>query len=123
MELEVAYFHDRPGAKEKFIEAGIPLIHVPHGRSRALTVWRLRRVIKERQPDVVHTMVFEADIIGRTAAFLAHVPVMSSIINEMYGPAQLGGRSPPVEDAAESGVGHRDGPIRSSVPCDHAHRR
>ena len=89
VELEVAYFHDRSGAKEKFIEAGIPLIHVPHGRNRLVTVWRLRRVIKERRPDLVHTMVFEADIIGRTAAFLARVPVMSSIINEMYGPEQI----------------------------------
>ncbi len=89
VELEVAFFHDRPGVKNQFIDAGIPLIHVPHGRSRLLTVWRLRRVIKERQPDLVHTMVFEADIIGRTAAFLARVPVMSSIINEMYGPEQL----------------------------------
>ena len=34
-------------------------------------------------------MVYEADIIGRTAAFTARVPVMSSIINEMYGPEQL----------------------------------
>ena len=58
VELEVAFFHDRPGVKNQFIDAGIPLIHVPHGRSRPLTVWRLRRVIKERQPDLVHTMVF-----------------------------------------------------------------
>ena len=34
-------------------------------------------------------MVSEADIIGRTAAFFARVPVMSSIINEMYGPEQM----------------------------------
>lgn len=95
VDFEVAYFYDRPGAKEKFVEAGIPLIHVPHGRSRLLTVWRLRRVIKERRPDVVHTMVYEADIIGRTAAFLARVPVMSSIINEMYGAEQLAASAHP----------------------------
>ena len=89
VELEVAYFHDRPGAKEKFLEAGIPLHHVPPGRTRLATVWRLRKLIKERRPDLVHTMVYEADIIGRTAAFTARVPVMSSIINEMYGPEQL----------------------------------
>ena len=31
-------------------------------------------------------MVYEADIAGRTAAFLSRTPVVSSIINEMYGP-------------------------------------
>ena len=50
VELEVAYFHDRSGAKEKFVEAGIPLHHVPPGRTRLATVWRLRKLIKERQP-------------------------------------------------------------------------
>ncbi len=89
VEMEVAYFHDRPGAKEKFLEAGIPLHHVPPGGTRLATMWRLRKLIKERRPDLVHTMVYEADIIGRTAAFSARVPVMSSIINEMYGPEQL----------------------------------
>jgi glycosyltransferase involved in cell wall biosynthesis len=89
VELEVAYFYDRPGAKEKFREAGVSLHHVPPGRTRLGTVWRLRKLIKERRPDLVHTMVYEADIIGRTAAFSARVPVMSSIINEMYGPEQL----------------------------------
>jgi glycosyltransferase involved in cell wall biosynthesis len=89
VEIEVAYFHDRSGAKEKFETAGIPLIHVPPGRNRLATVWRLRRVIRDRQPDVVHTMVYEADIIGRTAAFTTRTPVISSIINEMYGPEQI----------------------------------
>lgn len=89
VELEVAYFHDRSGAKEKLLEAGIPLHHLPHGRSRLATVWRLRKLITERRPDLVHTMVYEADIIGRAAAFTARVPVMSSIINEMYGPEQF----------------------------------
>jgi len=89
IEMEVAYFHDRSGSKEKLLAAGVPLWHVPPGRTRLITIWRLRRLIKDRKPDVIHTMVFEADIIGRTAAFLSRVPVISSIINEMYGPAQV----------------------------------
>ena len=90
VEIEVAYFHHRTGALEKFEAAGVRLIHVSPGRSRVTTIWRLRRVVRERRPDVVHTMVFEADIIGRTAAFLTRTPVMSSIISEMYGPSQFG---------------------------------
>jgi glycosyltransferase involved in cell wall biosynthesis len=89
IDLEVAYFHDRSGAREKFLDAGIPLIHVPPGRSRLTTAWRLRRVITRERPDLVHTMVFEADIIGRSAAFAARTPVMSSIISDMYGPSHI----------------------------------
>ncbi len=86
VEVEVAYFHDRPGIKDQLVEAGIPLHHVAVGRSRVLAVRRLSALMRRRRPDLVHTMVFEADVIGRPAARLAGVPVVSSIIAEMYGP-------------------------------------
>lgn len=83
--VEVAYFHDRSGAKELFESAGIPLHHVPMRGTRIATVMALRRLIVDLDPDIVHTMVFEADVIGRTAGFLARKPVISSIISDMYG--------------------------------------
>lgn len=91
VEMEFAYFIDRPGVKDALVAAGIPLWHVPARRSRLGTVRSLRRLLAERRPDVVHTCVYEADIIGRPAAWTSGIPVMSSIINEMYGPAQYSG--------------------------------
>jgi glycosyltransferase involved in cell wall biosynthesis len=86
VELEVAYFHDRAGIKDQLVRAGIALHHVRSGRSRVVAVWRLSALVRRRRPDLVHTAVFEADVIGRPAARLAGVPVVSSIIGEMYGP-------------------------------------
>lgn len=84
IEVEVAYFHERSGARERFLAGGIRLQRVVLARSRLGTIWRLKRLIKELQPDLVHTMVFEADITGRSAAFFARVPVVSSIISDIY---------------------------------------
>lgn len=89
IELELAYFHERPGIKARLVAAKIPVWHVPFGSSRLSCVRRLKKLIDQRRPEVVHTMVFEADIIGRTAGFLAGVPVISSIISEHYGPAHF----------------------------------
>jgi glycosyltransferase involved in cell wall biosynthesis len=86
IDLQVAYFHDREGVKEQLEAAGATLFHVPPGRNRLVTISRLRKLIRSQRPDLVHTMVYEADIAGRTAAFLSRTPVVSSIINEMYGP-------------------------------------
>lgn len=36
--------------------------------------WRLRRLIKELRPDIVHTWIFAANCYGRQAAFSAQVP-------------------------------------------------
>ena len=84
--LEVAFFYDRQGVNEALLAAAIPLWHVRPGRTRVVTCLRLFRLIRNIKPDVVHTMIFEADVIGRTAASLARTPVISSIINDMYRP-------------------------------------
>jgi len=88
VDLEVAYFHGRTASPDAFAAAGVPLLHVAPGRTRLETIWRLRDLVRARSPDLVHTTMFEADIAGRSAATLAGAPVVSSIINEMYGPAQ-----------------------------------
>ncbi len=107
VDLQVAYFHDREGVKERLDAAGATLFHVPPGSNRLVTIHRLRKLIRAQRPDLVHTMVFEADIAGRTAAFLSRTPVVSSIINEMYGPehestvsSKLGFRLAWLSDAA-----------------------
>jgi glycosyltransferase involved in cell wall biosynthesis len=86
VDFQVAFFHDRGGVKQRLIDDGVPIHHVPAGRSRVVTLLRLIRLIRDLRPDVVHTAVYEADIIGRTAGWLCRVPVVSSIISDMYGP-------------------------------------
>lgn len=47
--------------------------------------WRqLRSLIKESNPDVIHTTIFEADLLGRLASIGGARPVITSIVNPSY---------------------------------------
>jgi glycosyltransferase involved in cell wall biosynthesis len=88
IQLDVGYLKERQGLHERFHEAGARLFSLAaHGRvgwARAA-----RRLIIERRPDLVHTTLFEADVAGRIGATTARVPVVSSLVNEEYGPEQF----------------------------------
>ncbi len=89
VEVTVAYLRERPGLHARLEEVGIEVVSLT-GRGGALRRFlRTVRLIRDRQPDVVHTTLTEANIIGRLAASLAHVPVVSSLVNVSYGPEQL----------------------------------
>jgi len=53
------------------------------GRVRAL-----RTLLRELEPDVVHTAIFEADIVGRLAAARTGIPVLTSLVNTPYAHAR-----------------------------------
>ncbi len=76
-----------PSGLAATIEAQGVRVHSLAGRGgRAGTVARARRLIRDRGPDLVHTTLAEANIAGRTAAALARVPVVSSLVNVQYDP-------------------------------------
>jgi glycosyltransferase involved in cell wall biosynthesis len=87
--LEVATLHDRPGVQEDLIAAGVPLYCLADGGGgRVGWIRRTTRLVQDRQPDLVHTTLFEADLAGRIAATRCRVPVVSSLVNVAYGPEQ-----------------------------------
>lgn len=63
--------------------------HVIAGRNLMVKLLALRRLVRRTRPDLVHTMIFEADILGRIGAILTGVPVLSSLINMSYEPVRL----------------------------------
>lgn len=89
IDLEVAYLHERPGLHGELRAAGVRLFSLAGEGGRAGWVRRARRLILERRPALVHTTLFEADLAGRTAAFLTRTPVVSSLVNDAYGPGHL----------------------------------
>jgi glycosyltransferase involved in cell wall biosynthesis len=91
--LEVAVLHDRPGLKPELDYHGVR-VHVVPGKSRSAWLWNVVELLRVRRPDLVHTTLFESDIVGRTAAAVARVPVVSTLANTPYGP----------DHAAEAGV-------------------
>ena len=89
IELEVAYLHDRVGLQRELQGSGTILHCLAGTGGRLGWLWRTQRLLARRQPDVVHTTLFEADIAGRTAAALRRRPVVSSLVNVAYGPEML----------------------------------
>jgi glycosyltransferase involved in cell wall biosynthesis len=88
VELAVAYLHERPGVRADLETAGAEVGSLAGPGGLAGAVWRARRLLSARHPDLVHTTLFEADLVGRTAAALGGVPVVSSLVNAAYGPGQ-----------------------------------
>lgn len=68
----------RTGPREnELTEAGVAVHHI-HKRLKLdpFAWWRLRGLLKELKPDVVHTWIFAANAYGRSAALAANVPVI-----------------------------------------------
>lgn len=89
VDLTVACLHRRKeGMEETVIAAGHKVVFLDHA-SWLSSVRRLRFHINSLRPDVLHTTIFESDLIGRTAAVSTGVPVVSSIVNTNYSPVRL----------------------------------
>lgn len=83
--LDVVTLNDRPGIQEAVRRSGASLT-VLRGARR--TWWRqVQTLVRQRQPDLVHTTLFEADLAGRIGARLARTPVVSTLASDAYGPA------------------------------------
>jgi glycosyltransferase involved in cell wall biosynthesis len=84
--LDVATIYDRPGHQEVLRGAGAELFALGGRGGRLGNAARARSLIRERRPDLVHTTLFEADVVGRTAARSTGTPVVTSLVNVSYGP-------------------------------------
>ena len=76
------------GVERSIIEAGhrVAFLRSSTNLGRVLEV---RRVIRAVMPDLIHTSIFESDVIGRVAAWGTNVPVVSSVVGITYGPERL----------------------------------
>ncbi len=87
-EPEVVALLSLPGPiKAKIEAAGIPVQIIGFkSKSDLCSIIRLYKLLKARQPHILHTQLFAADIIGRILGRLLGIPVIiSSIRNEYYG--------------------------------------
>jgi glycosyltransferase involved in cell wall biosynthesis len=60
-----------------------------HARGRARRALELRAVLAEERPEVLHTLLFEADVLGRLAAAGGPAAVLTSLVNATYDPSRL----------------------------------
>lgn len=69
-----------------FEERGVPCFVPRASLGRAASVRHVRAAIRSFRPDLVHTSLFDADLAGRTAAWIERVPAIASFVNTPYLP-------------------------------------
>jgi glycosyltransferase involved in cell wall biosynthesis len=84
VDLGIVVLHERSGLAEEVQSAGAS-VDALAGSNRVAWVREATKLIKARQPDLVHTTLFDADLVGRTASRLAGVRVVSSLVSTSYG--------------------------------------
>ena len=88
LRLTVGYLHERPGVRAELEAAGATVRPLAGPWGMAGAVRRARGLLAATRPDLVHTTLFEADLVGRAAA--GRVPVVTSLVNDAYGATQAG---------------------------------
>ncbi|UOD33901.1 glycosyltransferase [Deferribacteraceae bacterium V6Fe1] len=69
-----------------FIENGIKVINLFNSKNglkvyKISTIMKLRKLIKELNPDIIHTMQFSGDYFGRLASIRLKIPIITHIHN------------------------------------------
>ena len=89
VESTVVCFEQRnDGFHREVVELGFE-VHVMPPAGLPTNVRRVRGLLGRLQPDLMHTTLFDADVVGRFAAAGTSVPVVGSIVNMSYDPVRL----------------------------------
>ncbi len=102
-EGSMRYLAERAGLDTYWIPELSPAL----APSNAIAFWKILRQVRRWRPDIVHTHTAMAGALGRTAAHLAHVPV---VVHTFHGHVLRGYFSPPAEAlfrAIERGLARR----------------
>ena len=63
-------------------------LHRLDGETMPAQITAFRRYIANKRPDLIHTCLLKADLIGRAGAWRTGVPVLSSLVNTSYDPVR-----------------------------------
>lgn len=85
IDLHVAVLHDRDGFADQVRAAGAYLHSVAGGHGRIGWLTRLMTLQRSLQPDLMHTTLFDSDILGRVVAAAGRTPIVSSWVSVQYG--------------------------------------
>jgi glycosyltransferase involved in cell wall biosynthesis len=85
VQLAVGSLHGDGPLAQDLRHAGADVVIHAGSRSRVDMMRFASRVIRDWRPDLVHTTLFDSDVIGRVVARRSRVPVVSSLVNASYG--------------------------------------
>lgn len=94
VEVAIAYLFERSEGVAREGLAGVETFHVGPGLLPALP--RLARLLRRLSPDLLHTTIFEADLIGRLSSIGSGVKVVTSLVNTSY--SRAGASNPDVSE-------------------------
>lgn len=80
------------GFHQEVVDGGFDL-RFATARGRLGRVREVNSVIRSEKPSLLHTTLFEADLVGRLAAVGTGVPVMTTLANTTYDGARIAGDS------------------------------
>ncbi|MGY1739535.1 MULTISPECIES: glycosyltransferase family 4 protein [unclassified Blastococcus] len=87
--VTVAFFVERAaGAAPQLASLGVDVRHIPEP-SLLRRARSLRKLIRELQPDLVHTALIDADLAGRIASWGTGIPLVNSLVNTPYERSRL----------------------------------
>lgn len=89
IESSVVCLFRRAEGVESDVLGGRAPVRFLAGTSWTARIVALRRVLSEIRPCLLHTAIFQADVLGRCAAIRTEVPVLTSLVNTSYDPARL----------------------------------
>lgn len=84
----VACFYRRDGVETEVIRQGIDVRYLADAGFLA-RIRQLRQIIAFERPNIIHTMLFNANLAGRLAAIGSPAVVMSSLVNTPYLPVRF----------------------------------
>lgn len=82
----MCHIYSQDSLKAEYEAAGVPVVclNVPDKYHFGIAVRRVVSLIRQLQPDLVHTTLFRADMVGRVAGRITGIPVIGSFVNESY---------------------------------------
>lgn len=89
IELHVAHLRARTVLAAELESAGTVVHHLSGPERRTAWIRSARQLIRDLDPDIIHTTLYEADLAGRAAAVFVDIPVVSSFVTDSYGPEHL----------------------------------
>jgi glycosyltransferase involved in cell wall biosynthesis len=85
--MVIGFQHRPEGVEAELRASGVPTLILGR-KHRAALLSDLRHVVTKVRPALVHTSLYESDVLGRLACF-GGPPVLTSLVNTSYGPHRL----------------------------------
>lgn len=84
----VCLFRNDSGFEDEVRARGFDILFLS-GRTILSKAWGLRQILRSVDAELVNTVLFEADIVGRLAAIGTGIPVLTTLANVTYDPQRI----------------------------------